>query len=89
MINSTQENLVLRYRYPEFVFESFEYYRNADGIKADYVYKLGEHTFKPSVEIPTSDIRNEEIDDNNLEDIDKWILYSLTSASLTPCIITN
>ena len=66
MINSTQENLVLRYRYPEFVFESFEYYRNADGIKADYVYKLGEHTFKPSVEIPTSDIRNEEIDDNFL-----------------------
>ena len=67
MINSTQENLALRYRFPEFVFESYSFYRNADGIKVDYIYKLGQYTFQPSISIPTEDIRNEEIDDQFLD----------------------
>ena len=56
MINSSQENLALRYRIPEFVYESFNFYRNADGVKAEYVYRLGEYTFHPSntSEIPLS-----------------------------------
>lgn len=66
MINSSQENLALRYRIPEFVYESFNFYRNADGVKAEYVYRLGEYTFRPTVEIPTADIRNDEIDDQFL-----------------------
>ena len=66
MINSAQENLALRYKFPEFIYESYSFYRNADGVKVDYVYKLGPYTFTPSVEIPAADIRNDELDDEFL-----------------------
>ena len=58
MINSAQENLALRYKFPEFIYESYNFYRNADGVKVDYVYKLGPYTFTPSVEIPAVQVIN-------------------------------
>ncbi len=67
MIDSTQDNLIYRNKYPEFVFDSFSYEMSPDSIHATFVYTLGEHTFKPTVDIPTEDIPNEDLDDNFLK----------------------
>ena len=53
-----QDNTQLRNQYPKFIFESYTVERNAEGIHAKYVYKLGKHTFEPTVDISVSDIRN-------------------------------
>ena len=52
-----QDNTQLRNKYPEFVYESCEVDRDAQGIHVKYTYKLGEHTFEPTVDISVSDIR--------------------------------
>ena len=49
----------IREKYPEFIFESFNVERGVNGIHATFVYKLGEHTFSPTVDIPLASIRNE------------------------------
>jgi hypothetical protein len=66
MIDSTQDNLFYRNKYPEFVFDSYEVNFEPEAIKVEYVYTLGEHTFKPTVTIPTTDISNEELDEDFL-----------------------
>ena len=66
MIDSTQDNLFYRNKYPEFVFDSYEVNFEPEAIKVEYVYTLGEHTFKPSVTIPTTDISNVELDEDFL-----------------------
>ena len=53
-----QDNTQLRNQYPKFIFESYTVERNAEGIHAKFVYKLGKHTFEPTVDISVSDIRN-------------------------------
>jgi len=53
-----QDNLQLRNKYPEFVYESCSVERSTFGIHATYTYRLGEHTFTPTVDISVSDIRN-------------------------------
>ena len=53
-----QDNLKLREQYPEFIYDSYEVNRDIDGIHVKYVYKLGEHTFEPTVNISVSDISN-------------------------------
>lgn len=55
-----QDNTQLRNKYPEFVYESYSVDRDAQGIHVKYTYKLGEHTFEPTVDISVSDIRNNE-----------------------------
>ena len=61
------EQYALRNKYPEFVFESFKVEQDFSGISIQYVYKLGEHIFTPSVKIPAESIRNQEINDEFLE----------------------
>ena len=53
-----QDNTQLRNKYPEFVYESYNVERSMQGIHVKYIYKLGEHTFAPTVNIPVSSIRN-------------------------------
>lgn len=60
-------NTALREQYRDFIYESCKVTRMADGIHAVFVYKVGEHTFQPSVHIPLSSIRNDEIDDDFLD----------------------
>jgi len=62
-----QGNTALREQYRDFIYESCTVVRQADGIRATFVYKIGEHTFQPQVHIPLSDIRNDEIDDDFLD----------------------
>ena len=52
-----QDNTSLREKYPEFIYESYKVTRGTDGIHVQYTYKLGEHTFEPSVDISVADIR--------------------------------
>lgn len=59
----------IRNQYPEFIFESFTVSQDISHIKAEFVYKLGEHTFTPNVTIPTASIRNEEYDENVLNEL--------------------
>jgi hypothetical protein len=70
MIDSTHDNLAFRNKYPEFVFDSFEYELGMTGLHVTYTYTLGEHTFKPTVEIP---LANAEESDFN-EDYLKYLL---------------
>ncbi len=58
------ENAQLRLQYPEFIYDSFKIDRLADGFHVEYAYILGEHTFKPQVFIPISDIKNEWINND-------------------------
>ena len=62
-----QANLAIREKYRDFIYDSCHVERRADGIHATFVYKIGEHSFEPSVFIPISDIRNDEIDDDYLD----------------------
>ena len=55
-----QDNLKLREQYPEFIYDSCEVNRDTEGIHVKYVYKLGEHSFEPTVNISVSDISNSE-----------------------------
>ncbi len=53
------EQLQLRTKYPEFIYDSYKIDKLPDGFHVEYTYILGEHTFKPQVFIPISDISNE------------------------------
>ena len=64
-----QDKFAIRNHYNEFIFESFEVERGINGIHASFVYKLGEHTFTPTADIPIADIRNEWIDDDFLHEL--------------------
>ena len=55
-----QDNLKLREQYPVFIYDSCEVNRDTEGIHVKYVYKLGEHSFEPTVNISVSDISNSE-----------------------------
>lgn len=59
----------IRNKYPEFIFESFHVKRGINGIHAVFVYKLGEHEFTPSVDIPISSIHNDWIKDDFLNEL--------------------
>ena len=72
MIDSTHDNLAFRNKYPEFVFDSFEYELGMTGLHVTYTYTLGEHTFKPTVDIP---IANSEESDFN-DDFLKYLLFN-------------
>ncbi len=52
-----QNQANLREQYPEFIYESYKVERSINGIHVEYVYRLGEHVFKPTVDISVSDIR--------------------------------
>lgn len=67
MIDSFQDNLFYRNKYPEFVYDSYEIKNTPDAIRVTYTYTLGEHSFHPTVEIPTSDITNTELDEDFLD----------------------
>ena len=56
------KHMELRNQYPEFIYESCYVRRDTEGIHANYVYRLGDHTFTPTVNISASDIRNAEFD---------------------------
>lgn len=56
----------IREKYPEFIFESYKVERGTNSIHASFVYKLGEHSFEPTVDIPIASIRNEWINDDIL-----------------------
>ena len=58
-MDNVTPTLDLRQNYNKFIFDSFHVDHNADGLHVEYVYKLGEYTFKPTVDIPITDIRNE------------------------------
>ena len=51
-----------RNQYPEFIYESCDVRRDAEGIHASFIYRLGDHTFTPTANISASDIRNIEFD---------------------------
>lgn len=59
----------IRNKYPDFIFESYKVERGVNGIHASFVYKLGEYTFEPTVDIPIADIRNEYIKDEDLDNL--------------------
>ena len=59
----------IRKQYPEFIFESYQVERGVNGIHASFVYKLGEYTFQPTVDIPLASIRNEYINDDILNNL--------------------
>ncbi len=46
-----QNRANLREQYPEFIYESYKVERSINGIHVEYVYRLGEHVFKPTVDI--------------------------------------
>ncbi len=62
-------NTQIRNQYNEFIFESFNVERLATGIRASFVYKLGDYTFTPSAEVPLSSIRNEWLNDDFLNEL--------------------
>ena len=64
-----QDNFATRNKYPEFIFESYKIDRDANGIHAHYVYKLGEFTFEPTADVPIACIRNEWINDDFLDEL--------------------
>ncbi len=72
MIDSTHDNLAYRNKYPEFVFESFDYELGMTGLKATFVYTLGEHTFKPTVEIPLANSEESDFD----EEFVKYLIFN-------------
>ena len=72
MIDSTRDNLSFRNKYPEFVFDSFEYELGMTGLHATFTYILGEHTFKPTVDIPLTNPEDADFDDGFL----KYLLFN-------------
>lgn len=59
----------IRKQYPEFIFESYQAEHSVNGIHASFIYKLGEYTFQPTVDIPLASIRNEYINDDILNNL--------------------
>ena len=59
----------LREKYPEFIFDSFEIQALPTGIFVEYLYKLGEHEFRPTVTIPIESISNKEINNSFLREL--------------------
>ena len=59
----------IRSKYPEFIFESFQVDRTVNGIHATFIYKLGEHSFSPTVDIPIANIRNEWLKEDILNEL--------------------
>ncbi len=47
----------IRDHYSEFIYESYEINSDANGLHVKYVYRLGQHVFEPTVDIPISDMR--------------------------------
>jgi hypothetical protein len=72
MIDSTHDNLSFRNKYPEFVFEDFEYELGMTGLHVTYTYTLGEHTFKPTVDIPFDKPEDSDFD----EDFLRYLLFN-------------
>ena len=67
MIDSTRDNLALRNKYAEFVYDSYEYELGMTGLHVTYTYILGEHTFKPTVDIPFAKSEESDFDEEFLE----------------------
>lgn len=59
----------IREKHPEFIFESYEVRRDANSVHASFLYRLGTHNFRPTVDIPLSSIRNEWINDEVLSEL--------------------
>lgn len=59
----------IRNKYPEFIFESYKVERTEIGIHAVFVYKLGEHIFEPTVDVPIASIRNDWIKNDFLNEL--------------------
>lgn len=59
----------LREKYPEFIFDSFEMQALPTGIFVEYLYKLGEHEFRPTVTIPIESVSNKEINNSFLHEL--------------------
>lgn len=55
--------------YNQFVFDSFEITKSSTGLQVKYLYRLGEHEFKPEVLIPTESITSKEIDEVFLKEL--------------------
>lgn len=69
-MENAQDKFALRKQYSEFIFDSYNIDRRQDGsIHVDYVYKLGEHTFTPSVDIPSESVTNAWIRDDFLSEL--------------------
>ena len=66
-MDSTEDNLLFRNKYPEFVFDSYQIEHTPGSLKVTYTYTLGEHTFKPTATIPAASITNIDFDDAFLE----------------------
>ncbi len=63
------DNSKIRNQYSEFIFESYKVERGVNGIHASFVYKLGDYTFEPCVDIPIASIRNEFIKNDILDNL--------------------
>ena len=55
--------------YKQFVFDSFEITKSSTGLQVKYLYRLGEHEFRPEATIPIEDITNKEIDEVFLHEL--------------------
>ena len=64
-----QDPYALRNKYPEFIYESYTVDNRTDGIHVEYVYRIDQCVFKPTVLIRASDIRNEEINRKFLDEL--------------------
>ena len=64
-----QDQYALRNKYPEFIFESFSVEVGADGVHANFLYRLGEYEFKPTVSIAIEDVRNRDINIDFLSEL--------------------
>lgn len=59
-------NDMLRKKYKSFVFENYIIEKDNDGLKVEFVYKIAQYEFKPTLFINKKDITKEDIDDNFL-----------------------
>ena len=57
----------LREKYKSFVFENYSITKNEKGLFTEFVYKIDEFEFKPTLFIDKKDITNDNIDDTLLE----------------------
>ena len=64
-----QSNFQTRDNYPEFIFDSYKVERTVNGLHAVFIYKLGEHSFEPTVDIPIAEISNDWINDDYLNEL--------------------
>ncbi len=59
----------LRELYQQFVYESFDINKDASELVVTYHYRLGEHSFNPTVSIPKTEITNNDIDEKFLNEL--------------------